>query len=130
MKKDITFSGHALSQFCKRLCIPMINGATKIRQIWYYTKEITREQAWELTYDKEILKKKNKFTKYYLVNFNNPEIYSYIKTEKNTGLPINEMYGIFIVKENYCVTFKTTYDNDIWQHLIKHKNSIRNSSII
>lgn len=124
MRNDITFSSHALSQFSKRLCIPMVEAVSVMRGLWNKSQEITRERAYEITLDREILKKKNKDTKYYSVDLSDGEVISKFKSI-GYGIPKNITLGIFVVRHNNCVTFKTDLDMDIWSNLYKFKNNRR-----
>ena len=124
INEDIKFSAHALSQFSKRICVPMLESTSKIREVWSYSKEISQDTAFELTGDKAILKKENKGAKFYLVNLGQEEVLSIIKKEGNY-LPLETMIGVFIVKEHNCVTFKTSLENDIWSNIQKFKPNRR-----
>lgn len=113
---SIKFKNHALNQFSNRLSIPFLHSAEKMRKIWDYAEEISREEAIQITSDREIFKKRNKTTRYFKVDLKNPVI-TKILYEDNCPLKDETVSGLFVVREGYVVTFKTTLELEIWRQL-------------
>lgn len=72
-----------------------------MRKLWPSRKLITREEAVELIGDPQIMSKKNKKSRYYLVLMNEDSNFK----------------GVFVVRDNTVITFKTTTDQAIWASL-------------
>jgi hypothetical protein len=120
---EITFTSHALGQFAKRVCVPPTDSSQKISIVWQYAKQIDRQRAFEITGDKEILKKDNKNTQYFEVPLGLAEIRSIMGEDNHT--PFEDMVGLFVVKGKCCVTFKTNMENLIYSKLYSFRYTKR-----
>lgn len=123
MDGQVVFSSHALSQFSKRVCVEMIDTVQHIREVWQCAVEIDRDKAYELTGDKEILKKENDNSKYYEVMFSSPSVMAALK--KRPTSYYQNLIGIFVVRDDTCVTFKTSVEKDIYNNLYKFRYTKR-----
>lgn len=120
---DVVFTTHALTQFSKRVCVPPTESAQKIRIVWNHAKEVSRDRAFEITGDKEILKKENRNARYFEVPLGKQEIISIMGKDNHT--PFSSMTGLFVLKGKDCVTFKTNMEASIYSQLYSFRYTKR-----
>ena len=127
----ITFSTHALTQFAKRTHTDLINAIPKMHILWEHAEKIEKEEAYDLILDDNVLKTKKKYknTSFYKVNIGANEVIDSIR-EKGCHLPYEQMIGVFIVRDNYCVTFKTNLESSIWANLNPSKLNAKYVNLI
>lgn len=117
---EIIFSSHALSQFSVRTHSNVLDTLLNIRNVWECAEKIDREEAYRIIKYKKFLSEENKKTIYYKVNLGCEEVLDIIEQE-GCHLNYNKMIGIFVVKDNKCVTFKTNIESGIWKKIRKNK---------
>lgn len=128
---EITFSTHALNQFAKRTHTDLLNAIPKMRILWEYAEKIDKEEAYELILDNKVLKTKKKYknTYFYKVDIGSSDVLNLIK-EEGCHLPYEQMIGVFVVRDNYCVTFKTNLESNIWANLNPSKLNAKYVNLI
>ncbi len=107
MTKNIKISAHALEQFTSRTSVSTYEACTLLRKSYDNAELITKEEAYQINGDKKILNKYNKKSKYYKIDFSKIDI----KEINNT------LIGIFVIRDNEIVTFKTNKEIYIYQSL-------------
>lgn len=112
----IRFSAHALEQMYVRLGFTLDYETRD--ELLDNSTEISNEEAYEIVGDPSILSPRNKKgSKYYMIDLSDDYILDIFEDNGYDTAGIEDLIIIFVIRDNCCVTFKTSRESNIFSNL-------------